>query len=348
VNWLKGAWASAAVGCSILFASVVLLVVSASAQALKSATVEQLKRSGDFRIQIPVDPVRDGDQFSLQERWRVIACGDAVRRIRPRLGEDLEYEHLEAYLGNCFRRMKELPSRWQQILGSTLVLLKLPTGGTCTAFLVNRKIALTARHCFLPPRARVELPIEEGTVAASSIEGLGEPGKAWEVKGLRLVVDPLAPDTPVFARLVRKAGIQFSALDLVGISPRYVSEFPAVPAGVIFPTGTTSSVKVGTRLIVASLFSADVGIVVDDLPSCKAVSVNGQAGYLRHRCQTLPGSSGAPVLIFSQDSELVAVALHAGPEGNMSSSVPVVLENEAALIPNEFIEEVRRLAGPSR
>lgn len=342
-------------GLRLAFAIAVFLAFGSagSAETQKTEIVKELSfktgfvmkmREPQFVIQIPVDVDRGPTPVTRPDLTRLNTCQAAVERIRPTLGSELDYSHLDEYVQACFSKLSDLPPSLAGMFRSNLATLTLPNGGHCTALVVARKVALTARHCFFPPRTPVGLPIQAGDLKSVLIQGLTDTPPGWKVTGVKVIGDPFEAKSPLLRQLYVSRGSNPNALDFVALAPLDgVAEFHApqnitatLPAGRFITAGTT-------QLVVGSFFSTKTGIVVDKLSTCRVVEYRPERGYLKHRCQTVPGSSGAPVFVFSDDAPFVMLGLHVGPEGTVSRGVPVVLENEAVLIPAELVQELRKL-----
>lgn len=245
---------------------------------------------------------------------------------------------LRDYDRACFRPYAELSPVGQTVIGAMAgaLFVKSPADGSelfrCSAFRLSPSVVATARHCLLfggdagvfEPAAftfrlfgapDMAFPVQ-GHVPAQHLlpadtSAPAAPGDHWMLR-----VDTRAVAMPDAAALVVQAPDPGERLSIVVIGPNLF--LPLLPGG----EGTTWT----------------EWIRYDDRPDCNTV-VEGP-GCLPHRCNTLQGMSGAPIIGKRGDrpnSPYLIVGLHLrsaeasdpacgrDPEGNLGVVLPPAL-----------------------
>jgi len=290
-----------------------IAVASASAQALPDSAYWQ-----------PTDPcevvVCDAkvQQLGIQvissmakESTEAIArrCHSAVGKYRPAPGEPVRQSALADYVAACLRPIASLEALRRDVLQAALFYLEV-AGNPCTGVLLEDGTALTARHCF----ADADRGIRDGDLRSARLRWLN----GVETSGVRVVRDP--------------AGAQATpASDYILVEPIDKSAMPQVRVRLATREERHSAFSTRTRVILPSFLSRE-HLVVDDFAWCLIRSAYENKGYFKHHCQTLPGSSGAPVLLWNAHGDPIVLGVHVGVSGTLFRDGELTGSNEAVIV----------------
>jgi hypothetical protein len=257
---------------------------------------------------------------------------------------DERKQQLAAYDRECLKKIAEMDAKsgQLQLLQASAILSYNLNGNRlrfCSAFLINRVLAVTARHCFYekssgvqigradPARAGNDIRLHPAFDLASwtKVTGL-KPGKAYETAA-----------SVVPSAIVHENDFVFLTLAPVGWSVPTAEPGQAAPGNPLVVIGDLFYL---TRLLVTRATSVDVARAAappalrwDGARSCVRLRQAGACVY--HGCQTSPAFSGAPVFLNNGGGRLVLVGLHIGdrlnrggcpisgdPVGNIAITVP--------------------------
>ena len=212
--------------------------------------------------------------------------------------------------------------------------LETASGNLCTATLISPHLALTAGHCLLtPPRGK-----PDKAVALRFISRKGN----WvsEIHGIDGRVDPslgrrLKADGDGW--IVPSAAAPFDfGLIVLRYAPSGITPIPLFPGS---KADLTAALKAADRKVTQSGYPEDH---LDNLYSHQDCIVTGwaQTSVLSHQCDTLPGDSGSPLLLKTEDGwQVIAVQSSApGPQDRWRA------DNRAIAVTG-FRDKLEALAG---
>lgn len=188
--------------------------------------------------------------------------------------------------------------------------LETASGNLCTATLISPHLALTAGHCLLtPPRGK-----PDKAVALRFISRKG--GWVYEIHGIEGRVDP------ALGKRLKADGDGWIVPSAAAPSDFGLIVLRYVPSGItpipLFPgskADLTAALKAADRKVTQSGYPEDH---LDNLYSHQDCIVTGwaQNSVLSHQCDTLPGDSGSPLLLKTEDGwQVIAVQSSApGPQ----------------------------------
>jgi len=259
--------------------------------------------------------------WSLAMTLALLSVAKAPALAQPRFLPDSEWERvnvrrpqamqlqLEALRqSNAFERLAEFrdESRYRRTgrpVGRLKVRVKEASGRTgvalCTAFLVADDFAATARHCLEPGLGVTALE------AKLELNYLDE-SDTRQVRVFPVEIRPAEADASLDYALVRVQGHPGRQFGMVTLSNRPVQTRDALYV-IHNPEGAPQTLS---------------------RKDCRAGKP--AEGQIQHSCETLGGSSGAPVF---SDETLEVVGLHfaAAPEGNYAMSMAALLAKNKLL-----------------
>lgn len=286
-----------------------------------------------FRVQAAsgVPPERtDPDSLipvpDATERARLRDCGAVVTKYRPEPDRPVNSEYEAAYLDMCFHRLSELTIETADILRRSVVRLAGPNGEPCTAMLLTDRIGLTARHCFQGSDTRTGAKLASAHVEATTVHGFDTDGVPWRRVGLRILIDGGADAT--------------APIDVVAFTLKESEQsFPPPPRiRLLDPADTARHVRARQALLLASFPYGYPDMRIDDLAACVILDV--RVPFVVHYCQSLQGSSGAPLFIRLPGQPITVGGVHVGAAGTVSGQ-RVRGTNEAVLLSPNFINAMR-------
>ncbi|WP_312947277.1 serine protease [Superficieibacter sp.] len=180
--------------------------------------------------------------------------------------------------------------------------LETASGNLCTATLISPHLALTAGHCLLtPPRGKADKAI---ALRFISQKGLWR----YEIHGIEGRVDPslgkrLTPDGDGWIVPPAAAAWDFGLI-VLRYPPSGITPIPLFAGS---KADLSAALKAVDRKVTQSGYPVDH---LDDLYSHQDCLVTGwaQNAVLSHQCDTLPGDSGSPLMIKTDDGwRLIAV-----------------------------------------
>lgn len=241
-------------------------------------------------------------------------CQAAVSQYRPEAGGPRIASAFDAYVEACFRAVESIETTQRQILENSV--FQLEVGGTsCTGVLLADGIALTARHCFVRGRDQIAQHVLEGA-KLKWISG----ARVFEATGVRVVRDP----------------IQFggsASTDYIFIGTREPLDLPSTHrARLATPAEARAYLRSHSRVQLPSFVAGQQRLLIDDFNWCLILTVNEARGFFKHHCQALPGSSGAPLLVWDVHGVPVVLGIHAGASGDLFQDGELPGSNEATII----------------
>jgi len=216
--------------------------------------------------------------------------------------------------------------------------IETESGNLCTATLISPHLLLTAGHCVLAPPGNIDKVIALRFVSHN---------EKWryQLTNLETLVDPalgkkLKADGDGWIVPSKAAPFDFA---LVRIKDD-ISNLPIKPLPLWQGSRKelTAALKVAGRKITQAGYPEDH---LDDLYSDKDCLITGWAepGVLAHRCDTLPGDSGSPLLLKQGDSWSLVAIQSSAPAAedrdladNRAVSVPAIRETLQALSNNQL------------
>jgi len=180
--------------------------------------------------------------------------------------------------------------------------LETASGNLCTATLISPRVALTAGHCLLtPPRGKADRAVALRFVAQNGIwryEIHGIEGRVESTLGKRLKPDGEGWIVPPAA-----APWDFGLI-VLRYPPSGITPLPLFEGD---RDALTAALKAADRKVTQSGYPQDH---LDNLYSHQNCVVTGwaQDSVLSHQCDTLPGDSGSPLMLKTEDGwRLIAV-----------------------------------------
>lgn len=180
--------------------------------------------------------------------------------------------------------------------------LETASGNLCTATLISPHLALTAGHCLLtPPKGKMDNAVALRFV---SQKGLWR----YEIHGIEGRVDPglgkrLTPDGEGWIVPPAAASWDFGLI-VLRYPPSGITPLPLFQGS---KADLTAALKTAERKVTQSGYPVDH---LDDLYSHQDCIVTGwaQNSVLSHQCDTLPGDSGSPLMLKTEQGwRLIAV-----------------------------------------
>ncbi|WP_459177478.1 trypsin-like serine peptidase [Ewingella americana] len=181
--------------------------------------------------------------------------------------------------------------------------IETQSGNLCTATLISKHLVLTAGHCVLAPPGKIDKVValrfishhQKWRYQVTALETLVDPklGKKLKADGDGWIVPPKA--APFDFALVRLTDTNIA----LPITP--------LPLWEGSRDELTAALKQNGRKVTQSGYPEDH---LDDLYNHQDCLVTGwaQPGVLSHRCDTLPGDSGSPLLLKTGDKwSLIAI-----------------------------------------
>ncbi len=181
--------------------------------------------------------------------------------------------------------------------------IETQSGNLCTATLISKHLVLTAGHCVLAPPGKIDKVValrfishhQKWRYQVTALETLVDPklGKKLKADGEGWIVPPKA--APYDFALVRLTDANI-ALPITPL-PLWEGNRDAL----------TAALKQNGRKVTQAGYPEDH---LDDLYIHTDCLVTGwaQPGVISHRCDTLPGDSGSPLLLKSGDKwSLIAI-----------------------------------------
>lgn len=181
--------------------------------------------------------------------------------------------------------------------------IETQSGNLCTATLISKHLVLTAGHCVLAPPGKIDKVValrfishhQKWRYQITALETLVDPklGKKLKADGEGWIVPPKA--APYDFALVRLTDTNI-ALPITPL-PLWEGSRDAL----------TATLKQNGRKVTQAGYPEDH---LDDLYVHTDCLITGwaQPGVLSHRCDTLPGDSGSPLLLKSGDKwSLIAI-----------------------------------------
>lgn len=210
--------------------------------------------------------------------------------------------------------------------------LETESGNLCSATLISAHLALTAGHCLLAPPGKLDKPVALRFIANASgwryeihdIEARVDPslGKKLKADGDGWIVPPAAAPYDYGLIVLRNPPS--------GITP--------VPLFAGSRSELTAALKAAERKVTQAGYPEDH---LDTLYSHRDCLITGwaQRSVLSHQCDTLPGDSGSPLLLKTDDGwQLIAV----------QSSAPAAKDryraDNRAIAVTAFREQLKALA----
>jgi len=180
--------------------------------------------------------------------------------------------------------------------------LETASGNLCTATLISPHLALTAGHCLLtPPRGKLDKPV--------ALRFVSQKG-AWryEIHGIEGRVEPslgkrLKPDGEGWIVPSSAAPWDFGLI-VLRYPPSGITPLPLFAGD---KDALTAALKTADRQVTQSGYPLDH---LDTLYTHNNCLVTGwaQTTVLSHQCDTLPGDSGSPLMIKTDDGwQLIGV-----------------------------------------
>lgn len=186
--------------------------------------------------------------------------------------------------------------------------LETESGNLCTATLIASNLVLTAGHCLLtPPNGQPDKPV--------ALRFISQHGQwRYQLQQMTSQVDPnlignLKPDGDGW--IVPKSAAPYDVgLIMLSNPPGGITPLPLF-------TGNTQSLKLALKKtnnrVTQAGYPADH---LDTLYAHRDCLVTGwaQAGVLSHQCNTLPGDSGSPLMLNTDDGwQIIAIQSSAPP-----------------------------------
>ena len=188
--------------------------------------------------------------------------------------------------------------------------LETASGNLCTATLISPNLALTAGHCLLtPPKGKPDKPV---ALRFTSRKG----GWVYEIHGIEGRVDPslgkrLKADGDGWIVPSAAAPWDFGLI-VLRYAPSGITPVPIFSGS---KADLTAALKTAERKVTQSGYPEDH---LDNLYTHQDCVVTGwaQTSVLSHQCDTLPGDSGSPLLLKTDDGwQVIAVQSSApGPK----------------------------------
>ncbi len=180
--------------------------------------------------------------------------------------------------------------------------LETESGNLCTATLISAHLALTAGHCLLaPPRGKLDKPVALRFVALKGkwryeihdVEGRVESslGRRLKADGDGWIVPPSAAQDDFGLIVLRNP-------------PSAITPLPLFTGD---RADLSAALKTAERKVTQAGYPEDH---LDNLYSHQDCIVTGwaQKSVLSHQCDTLPGDSGSPLMIHTDDGwQLIGV-----------------------------------------
>lgn len=282
------------------------------------------------------------EDISLEDGLRMRACSNAVKKYRPEPAVELETEYEDEYLANCLQSPDKLPELQAAILKTAIARLYVSEINiNCTILILNSGAALTARHCFLDTE-NIDADISTSSLTSASIQGVDQAGNTWSINGLKVRSDPFLKGSPLNERLslIDLDPSLKRSRDFIVVEPQHEADrFPNIIQIKLLPKNEVVRVLAQKqRFILPS--TGDHKLLVDNMPSCISTSYTDNAWFFQHHCQSIEGSSGAPLLIYSDQMPLLVAGIHIGRVGTFAHVTNESIgENEAVLIPKELVDE---------
>ncbi|MBK0015413.1 serine protease [Kosakonia cowanii] len=180
--------------------------------------------------------------------------------------------------------------------------LETASGNLCTATLISPHLALTAGHCLLtPPRGKIDKAIALRFVSQKGIwryEIHGIEGRVDASLGRRLKADGEGWIVPSSA-----ASWDFGLI-VLRYPPSGITPLPLFSGD---KDALTAALKAANRKVTQAGYPQDH---LDNLFSHQDCIVTGwaQSSVLSHQCDTLPGDSGSPLMLKTDEGwQLIAV-----------------------------------------
>ena len=202
-------------------------------------------------------------------------------------------EKTALFFGHDHRSAVKNTSDWQwQAIGQ----IETQSGNLCTATLISKHLVLTAGHCVLAPPGKIDKVIALRFISHN---------QKWryQVTALETLVDPklgkkLKPDGEGWIVPPKAAPFDFALVRLT--DPNIALPITPLPLWEGTRDQLTAVLKENGRKITQAGYPEDH---LDDLYSHQDCLITGwaQPGVLSHRCDTLPGDSGSPLLLKTND-----------------------------------------------
>ncbi|VXC79761.1 putative exported metallopeptidase [Enterobacterales bacterium 8AC] len=176
------------------------------------------------------------------------------------------------------------------------------SGNLCTATLISPHLALTAGHCVLAPPGHLDKAVTLRFVSNSN-------GWQYQTENIETLVDQklgkkLKPDGDGWIVPPAAAAYDFA---LIRLKDQNVLPIKPLPLWQGDSKALTQAFKKTKRLITQAGYPEDH---LDNLYGHQGCKVTGwaQKGVLSHQCDTLPGDSGSPLLLKTDDGwRLIAI-----------------------------------------
>lgn len=202
-------------------------------------------------------------------------------------------EKTALFFGHDHRTAVANTSDWPwQAIGQ----IETESGNLCTATLISKHLVLTAGHCVLAPPGKIDKVV--------ALRFISHKQKwRYQVTALETLVDPklgkkLKADGEGWIVPSKAAAFDFA---LVRLTDENIA-LPITPLPLWEGTRDqlTAALKQNGRKITQAGYPEDH---LDDLYSHQNCLITGwaQPGVLSHRCDTLPGDSGSPLLLKTGD-----------------------------------------------
>jgi hypothetical protein len=277
------------------------------------------------------------------ELARARECSAVVRQYRTYGLGVVTYnpQHYKKYIDTCFHGLDKVPEETSMVLRNVVARL-YSDHGTCSALILNSRVAVTARHCYLNENVKdISTKITNDSIKSTVLTGVTPEGEVWSIKRMKIYADPFGAGS--LAERLRRRKANPATLDFILITPDDPgTTFPASESLQLVSNPTQTLGGPRQRLLLPSFPLLEDKVRIDDLLSCLVIEVSIQHGYFQHACQTLRGSSGAPVFIFSDQGRPSAVlGLHGGAIGLYSRARSKRALNEGILWPPELIQELQ-------
>jgi hypothetical protein len=313
--------------------------VFSQADAISSASTKSLPVIEDpSEVPLPVFPLDDKGLIIVSESQssRVRACDDVATEYRPTLDGPLNPDFAEPFLKSCFSRPAALEKALLARIRSTVVHIAMGRGrGTCSGIVVSQWLLVTARHCFKDQqdtRGRLNF----NALSSAEVQGVSKDGITWNRKGLMSHYDP-HDSIPTIEEVSLRKQFSRASLDYLFLKTKDERGFPLPTVSFVTP-GHQKQIKFRTSLIVASYVPSGSGkirpnqLYVNNLADCIALGYEPRSGILRHRCQTLPSFSGAPIFVRTGPQNVELFAVHSGGTGVITNQSYADQGNEAVVI----------------
>jgi len=176
------------------------------------------------------------------------------------------------------------------------------SGNLCTATLISPHLALTAGHCVLAPPNHLDKAVSLRFISDAK-------GWQYQTENIETLVDPklakkLKPDGDGWIVPPAAAAYDFA---LIRLKDQEALPIKPLPLWLGDSKALTQALKKTKNLITQAGYPEDHLNSLYGHQGCK-ITGWAQKGVLSHRCDTLPGDSGSPLLLKTNDGwRLIAI-----------------------------------------